>query len=114
LTGKRYYLTTLGDWRGQVHRMVHSHWVAITETRADPAADDQTPIAVVVEGDEGAHLALEGDPSFEALPHPLSQDKLSVAAQEALAPHGVSSGATAFDVAEALGRIHPLLKYRVF
>lgn len=117
MTGKRYYLTTLGAWQRHAHRFVNSHWVALGELpapAAPPGLDDATPIAVLVEADEGAHLALEDDAAFEALPHPLAQQPISAAAQAALAPHGVAPGATTFDAAEALARLHPLLKHRVF
>jgi len=115
MTGKRYYLTTLGAWQRHAHRFANSHWVAL----GDPAAKslpphDATPIAILVEGDEGAHLGLEDDAAFEPLPHPLAQQPISTAAQAALAAHGVHPGATTFDAAEALGRLHPLLKHRVF
>jgi len=69
---------------------------------------------VLVEADEGVHLALEDEPTFEALPHPLSQKPISDSAQAALAAHGVAPGATTFDAAEAVARIHPLLRHRVF
>ena len=83
-------------------------------TGHSPACSASTKILVLVEADEGAHLALEDDPAFEALPHPLAQAPISAAAQAALAPHGVGPGATTFDAAEALARVHPLLKHRVF
>ncbi len=112
MTGKSYYITTLGDWQRHAARFANSHWIAL-----DPAAapcDAEAKILVLIEADEGAHLALEDDPAFEALPHPLAQKPISYAAQSALAPHGVAPGATTFDAAEALARIHPLLKHRVF
>jgi hypothetical protein len=71
-------------------------------------------ILVLIEADEGVHLSLEDEPAFEPLPHPLAQKPISDAAQSALAPHGVAPGATTFDAAEALARMHPLLKHRVF
>jgi hypothetical protein len=76
--------------------------------------DDAVPILVLIEADEGAHLALEDEPAFEALPHPLAQKPISAAAQSALAAHGVAPGATTFDAAEAVARVHPLLRHRVF
>ena len=81
---------------------------------ASNAPGDATPILVLVEADEGAHLALEDEPAFEALPHPLAQKPLSPGAQSALAAHGVAPGATTFDAAEAVARVHPLLRHRVF
>jgi hypothetical protein len=109
MTGRRYYLTTLGNWLRHSARFANSHWLALSD-----AADDSAPILALIEADEGAHLALEADPSFEALPHPLSQLPISDAAQAALAHHGVAPGATTFDAAEAVARVHPLLRHRVF
>jgi len=159
MTGKRYYITTLGAWQRHATRFVNSHWivlggapatehsdscsspasestdtVAYAQTSAGAAcctptesslevpagvsdafvADDATPIIVLVEADEGAHLALEDDAAFEALPHPLAQKPISQSARAALASHDVPYGATTFDVAEAVGRAHPLLRHRVF
>ena len=76
--------------------------------------DADCRILVLIEADEGVHLSLEDDSAFEPLPHPLAQRPISDAAQAALAPHGVAPGATTFDAAETLARIHPLLKHRVF
>jgi hypothetical protein len=117
MTGKRYYLTTLGAWQRHAHRFANSHWVALGDAAASGAPhelDDAIQIAVLIEADEGAHLTLEDDAAFEALPHPLAQQPISAAAQSTLAPHGVAPGATTFDAAEALARLHPLLKHRVF
>jgi len=149
MTGKRYYLTTLGAWQRHAHRFANSHFISLDAPpsgcvecgNSAPAAssaklaspppsdtacaksnveawprelDAATRIAVLVEGDEGAHLALEDDTAFEALPHPFAPQPISVAAQAALAAHGVAPGATTFDAAEALARLHPLLKPRVF
>jgi hypothetical protein len=116
MTGKSYYITTLADWQRHAARFSNSHWLAL-----DPAAppesavsNNATRILVLIEADEGIHLTLEDDPAFEALPHPLAQKPISDAAQSALAPHGVAPGATTFDATEALARIHPLLRHRVF
>jgi hypothetical protein len=151
MTGKRYYLTTLGAWHRHAARFVNSHFIVIdscaplagpvgaqhaapgedawqavahtTQSSAPPrssvatdsvALDDATPILVLVEADEGAHLALEDDAAFEPLPHPLAQKPISEAAQTALAKYGVAPGATTFDAAEAVARVHPLLRHRVF
>ncbi len=78
------------------------------------AAEDSRRILVLIEADEGVHLSLDDDPAFKPLPHPLAQKSISPAAQCALAPHGVAPGATTFDAAEALARVHPLLRHRVF
>jgi len=114
MTGKCYYRTTLVAWRRHAGRFANSHWLALN-SGAPP--DDATPILVLVEADEGAHLALESDPVFEALPHPLAQKPVSDATRAALAasPVGaVAPGATTFDAAEAAARVHPLLRQRVF
>jgi hypothetical protein len=125
MTGKRYYITTHGDWQRHAARFANSHWLALAGSapRGDtndgaPPADvppiSATPILVLVEADEGAHLALEDDAAFEALPHPLALKSISDAARDALAAHGVAPGATTFDAAEAVARVHPLLRHRVF
>lgn len=128
MTGKCYYLTTLGDWRRYAARFANSHWLALEPAagqkssseqpasiaQASEATGDATRILVLVEADEGAHLALEDDAAFEPLPHPLAQKPISDAAQVALAMHGVAPGATTFDAAEAAARVHPLLRHRVF
>lgn len=130
MTGKRYYITTLGAWRAHAPRFANSHFIILDAAQTSPAAlkaahgegncaasnapGDATPILVLVEADEGAHLALEDEPAFEALPHPLAQKPLSPGAQSALAAHGVAPGATTFDAAEAVARVHPLLRHRVF
>ena len=111
MTGKRYYVTTLADWQRHAHGFPTSHWLAL-ETHG--AGEGATRIVVLIEADEGAHLALEDDAAFEPLPHPLAQKSISDAAQSALALHGVPSGATTFDAAEILARVHPLLRHCVF
>jgi len=75
---------------------------------------DATRIIVLVDADEGVHLALDDDVAFEALPHPFAPKAISHAAHEALASHGVTPGSTTFDAAEAIARAHPLLRSRVF
>jgi hypothetical protein len=114
MTGKCYYLTTLGDWKRHAGRFANSHWLAVSETEANVAPDDSSPILALIEADEGVHLALEDDAAFEALPHPLAQKPISAAAQAVLAAHGIAPGASTFDVAEAVARAHPLLRHRVF
>ena len=84
------------------------------ERQTSVAPNAVTRILVLIEADEGVHLSLEDEPAFEPLPHSLAQKPISDAAQAALAPHGVAPGATTFDAAEALARIHPLLRHRVF
>lgn len=141
MTGKAYYLTTLGDWQRHAARLANSHWLALGESAEAEAgaglvgnhcesgiaaggADAMPPglramsaatrILVGVEADEGAHLALENDPAFQQLPHPLSQKSIGPAAQATLASLGVELSATTFDAAEAAARVHPLLRYRLF
>lgn len=130
MTGKLYYITTLADWQRHAGRFSNSHWFALAPAQSDsqparraegePVGDGlgpgeaNVPILVLVEADEGAHLALEDDPAFEALPHALAQRPISARAQALLSGVGVQSGATTFDVGEALARLHPLLRHRVF
>src|ERR1700684_2980122 len=119
MTGKRYYLTTLGAWHRHAGRFANSHWLALRQAAATDAAghvpgNDAIPILALIEADEGAHLALEDDAAFEALPHPLAQKPISQALRDALPSHAVPYGATTFDVAEIAGRAHPLLRHRVF
>jgi hypothetical protein len=121
MTAKAYYLTTLGDWQRHASRFANSHWLALDGTsgsahaqNADAAPHSATRILVLVEADEGAHLALEDNAAFETLPHPLTQRPISDAAQSALAALGVTPGATTFDVVESAARVHPLLRHRVF
>jgi hypothetical protein len=144
MTGKLYYLTTFGAWSEHAARFATSHFIVLDTpaarrdvippalrhegNEAAPSADcgegsagavrdapdDSARILVLVEADEGAHLALEDDARFEALPHSLAQKPISHAARAALAAHDVPYGATTFDVAEAVARAHPLLRHRVF
>jgi hypothetical protein len=120
MTGKRYYISTVDAWHRHNARFANSHWFALApaaqsaDRGAPNAASGESPILVLVEADEGAHLALEDDPAFEPLPHPLTQKPISAAAQKSLASLGVPSDATTFDVAEALSIFHPLLRHRVF
>ena len=139
MTGRRYYITTLADWHRHAHRFANSHWLALGNddsaasreltdaTRIVPDAQppgvpfahdaqppDATRIIVLVDADEGVHLALDDDAAFEALPHPFAPKAISHAAHEALAAHGVAPGSTTFDAAEAIARAHPLLRPRVF
>jgi hypothetical protein len=109
MTGRCYYLTTLGNWQRHAARFANSHWLALTES-----PNESSPILALIEADEGTHLALEDDAAFEALPHPLGQKPISAAVQAALASHGIAPGATTFDVADAVARAHPLLRHRVF
>ena len=144
MTGRRYYITTLADWHRHAHRFANSHWLALSnDNDANRDADDSdvptvgarhavpehadgeavpssrelagaTRIVVLIDADEGVHLALDDDAAFEALPHPFAPKAISHSAHEALAAHGVTPGSTTFDAAEAIARAHPLLRPRVF
>jgi hypothetical protein len=110
MTGKVYYITTLDAWRRHSARFANSHFIVLNA----PHSTDEPRILALIEADEGVHLDLEAAPDFEALPHPLAQRPISDSAQAALATHGVAPGANTFDASEALARVHPLLKHRVF
>lgn len=126
MTGRAYYLTTIGDWQRHAARFSNSHFIILDSIKVDSGAANSVlseekvgpsagaRILVLVEADEGVHLSLEDEPAFEPLPHPLAQKPISSAAQAALQPHGVATGATTFDASEAVARIHPLLRHRVF
>ena len=116
MTGKGYYITTIRDWKRREGSFANSHWVLLEDAESDVHSDlnESQRILVLVEADEGMHAALEDDDRFEALPHPLSQKPISEAAQAALAIHGVASGASTFEAAEIVARVHPLLRHRVF
>jgi hypothetical protein len=112
--GRTYYLTTLDAWQRNTARFASSHFA-----RADPGASSSAPpgtimIVAFVEADEGVHNALAADPEWESLPHPLTNKSVSPRVAAALAAHGVATGANTFDVAEAISRAHPILRYRVY
>ncbi|HEX4076023.1 MAG TPA: hypothetical protein VHX49_11540 [Candidatus Acidoferrales bacterium] len=127
MTGKAYYLTTLGDWQRHAARFANSHFIVLGPANASKEAAsglsaaenpairaEETRILVMIEADEGVHLALEDDSAYEPLPHPLAQKPVSPIVQAALATHGVVPGMTTFEATEAIARIHPLLRHRVF
>ncbi len=134
MTGKAYYITTHAGWQRHAARFANSHFIVLAAPAANAvipsepavfagdegsacalrAPHEEVRILVLIEADEGVHLSLDDDPAFEPLPHPLAQKPISAAAQSALAPHGIAPGATTFDAAEALARVHPLLRHRVF
>ncbi len=125
MTGKAYYLTTLGALQRHSARLNTSHWLALVPSgepvpaicepdSAAMALPETAQILALIEADEGAHLALEDDADFQALPHPLAQRSISPEAQAALAAYGVAPGATTFDAAETVAQFHPLLRHRVF
>jgi hypothetical protein len=127
MTGKSYYLTTLGDWKRRAGCFANSHWYLLAEQKCESAAqrptasaspfgefDDSARILVLIEADEGTHGSIEDDGAFAALPHPLSQKPISERARAEMAAFGVESGATVYDATEVFARRHPLLRHRVF
>jgi hypothetical protein len=122
MTGKRYYVTTREAWQRHAARFANSHWIELASSArgesaagaSDSGTEAPARILVLVEGDEGAHLALEDDPAFEALPHPLAATGISDSAHGALTALGVKPNAITFDVAELASKVHPLLRHRVF
>src|SRR5271163_732050 len=125
MTGKAYYLTTLAALQRHSARLNTSHWLALVPSgepvpaigesdASEMAVPATAQILALIEADEGAHLALEDDADFQALPHPLSQRPIPAEVQAALAAYGVLPGATTFDAAEVVARVHPLLRHRVF
>jgi hypothetical protein len=114
MSGRAYYMTTYAAWREFCPCFSGSHWVA-----ADPAVEgsefvDTTAILALIEADEATHARLEQHAQFAALPHAIASTPVSDEISASLAGHGVGPGASTFHVAEALGRVHPLLRYRVF
>jgi hypothetical protein len=121
MPGKMYYMTTLAAWQRHAHQFTGSHWIALETVAAsaregNPPVADATPILVLVEADEGAHVALEADSDITPLPHPLAQNPIPAAAQSAIAARGITipEHATTFETAESLASLHPLLRHRVF
>jgi hypothetical protein len=113
MTGRRYYITNRVAWNRHAARFANSHWLAL-DSASGADAGDCARILAIVEADEGVHLCLDDDSQFEALPSALGDKSISDAAHAALAIHGVAAGATTFEAAETAGRIHPLLRHRVF
>ena len=115
MTGKCYYIATLGAWRRHTARFANSHFVimdALNDDRSNPPESARN--LALIEADEGAHNALEDDSAFERLPHPLAQKPISDSVRAALRERNLGPEATTFDVAEAVALVHPLLRYRVF
>jgi len=114
MLGRSYYLTTLDAWQRASARFASSHFAHANPAGSAPGPPNLSQILAFVEADEGVHNALSSDPEWEALPHPLSNKPVSARVAAALAAHGVTAGATTFDVADAVARAHPILRYRVF
>lgn len=113
MTGRLYFLTTLGAWRRNSARFGESHFVAIGESASNGELDE-TEIFALITADEATHIALERDPDFVALPHPLARTPVSQRVAAALAPIGVAPGDDTFTVSVKLARVHPLLRHRAF
>lgn len=128
MTGRQYYLTTDAAWRRHAHHFVEAHFIVLGATEQKGIADKAearavavspptmggTHILILIIADEAAHTALENDPEFEALPHPLACTPVSERVAVALASLGVLSGDDTLTVAEKVGRVNPLLRHRVF
>lgn len=106
---------------GHVEATVGLNGISVEQTQAKAclrrqacATDDATQILALIDADEGAHLAMENDAEFEALPHPLSRTAVSERVSAALAQFGVAQGDDTFTVAEKVAGVSPLLRHRVF
>ena len=110
MTGRRYYITTLADWHRHAHRFANSHWLAVgvadravasrevadassamPDVGADALAHDAqlsatTRIIVLVDADEGVHLTLDDDGTFEALPPTRSANAPPIAPPPPMTP----------------------------
>ena len=116
MTGKCYYMTTLGDWQRHAARFANSHFIVLAPqgmangAPAQADVDASAQILVLIEADEGVHLALDDEAAFEVLPHPLALyrswprifaflgEQLRMAARESAlrhAPQGNAPRATA-------------------
>ncbi len=132
MTGKCYYVTTIGDWKRHAGAFANSHWLLLetelsTNEKSLPSGNpdesmplsmeqlsDTARIVVLIEADEGTHGLLEDNASFAALPQPLSSKPIPAVLEPVLGGHGVPAGASTFEVAEIISRSHPLLRHRVF
>lgn len=129
MTGRRYYVTTLSAWQRHVSHCAETHFIVLDlvekgifvagsvperTSNEQRSSSDGGVILALITADEAAHIALEGDPEAEPLPHPLARMPVSERVAQALAPLGVASGDDTFTVAEKLARVNPLLRHRVF
>lgn len=116
MLSRQYYLTTLGAWRKRLSLFSGSHFVALAtpEAREKAGAADEAAVIALIAADEAAHIALEHDSDFEALPHPLVRVPVSARVAAALAPFGIAPTDDTFAVSTKLARIHPLLRHRIF
>jgi hypothetical protein len=85
MTGRRYYITTLADFHRNAHRFANSHWLALGD-------------------DDGANASRElADTQLAGVPvahHAQPRDSTRII--------------VLIDAAEAVARVHPLLRPRVF
>lgn len=114
MSSRAYYLTTLGAWKRHACRYANSHWAPGDPSVGPAELGNATRVLALVEADEGAHWALERDAEFTALPVVLAASPVPLDVSSALAGYGVKAGATTLGVAEAVGRVHPLMRYRIF
>lgn len=110
--GRQYYLTTLGAWRRHASSFAGSHFVAANALASGESLTDGAAILALITADEATHIALERDPDFEPLPHPLARTPVSQRVAAALAPFAVAPGDDTFTVSVKLARVHPLLRHR--
>jgi hypothetical protein len=128
MTSRQYYLMTLGAWQRHAPDCVESHFVLLDRDDAEAvvdaspqataqgatAAHPATFVLALITASEAAHIALENGAEAEALPHPLARTAVSDRVATALASFGVAQGDDTFTVAEKVGRVNALLRYRVF
>jgi hypothetical protein len=112
--GRTYYLTTLDAWQHNSPRFASSHYAHADPIHGASALPGAAMILAFVEADEGSHNALAADPEWEELPHPLTNKPVSARISGALAAHGVLSGATTFEVSEAVSNSNPILRYHLY
>ncbi len=55
MTGKAYYMTTLGAWQRHAHRFAHSHWLALAPP---PASEFVIPPALMQEGNPAPTISV--------------------------------------------------------
>ena len=82
MTGKSYYITTLGEWQRHAARFANSHWIALDSRAPGPSASNKN-------GFVGAQHAAPGDLSWRDAGHPATLDFVAPAS-----PPAVSCGAT--------------------
>ena len=111
MRGRSYYLTTLSAWRNESGHFITSHYM---HTEPASPASQESKIWLSVEADEGTHNSLSQDPLWKELPHPLSPTIIPEAIAQVLAPLGVTAFSSSFETTEAIAKLHPILRHRVF